>query len=250
VIEAEHLDIAGEDDIVMARQRARDAARTLGFGLVDQSRIATAVSELARNVVRYATNSRGLVAIRPVQTARGSGLEIVVSDEGPGIADIETAMRRGFTSGPGLGMGLPGTNRLMDAPALTVDVREQADVERVRRDARVLADRAGFSREEAETVALAVSELATNLLRYATLGRLEIAEVRATDGASRIGLVIESRDGGPGIADAAIAMQDGFSTGGGLGAGLGSVRRLMDEFQLSSGPSGTSVVCRKWHRPT
>lgn len=110
----DHLQIAAEDDIVTARQRAREAARAMGFGAVDQSRIATAVSELARNVVRYATEGRGDIAIRQVESPRGQGLEIVVSDKGPGIANIEEAMRAGFTSGPGLGLGLPGTRRLMD----------------------------------------------------------------------------------------------------------------------------------------
>ncbi len=109
------LPIAGEDDIVAARQAARESARELGFGLVDQSRIATAVSELARNVVRYATGSRGELRVRPLtQADRGTGIEIVVSDEGPGIADVDVALREGFTSGRGLGLGLPGTRRLMD----------------------------------------------------------------------------------------------------------------------------------------
>lgn len=108
------IDIAGEDDIVAARFEAREVARGLGFRAVDQSRIATAVSELARNVVRYATDGRGNVRIRLVSSERGTGLEIVVSDNGPGIADINEAMRAGFTSGPGLGLGLPGTSRLMD----------------------------------------------------------------------------------------------------------------------------------------
>ena len=83
--------------------------------MLDQSRIATAVSELTRNVVRYATESHGEVWIRPVErNASGVGLEIVVAGDGPGIADIEQAVRAGFTSGPGLGMGLSGTRRLMD----------------------------------------------------------------------------------------------------------------------------------------
>lgn len=110
----EHLEIVGEDDIVLARQQAREAARLLGFGMVDQSRIATAVSELTRNVVRYATDGRGAVLIRSLSSPRGKGIEIEVSDQGPGIADVEEAMRAGFTSGPGLGLGLPGTRRLMD----------------------------------------------------------------------------------------------------------------------------------------
>src|SRR3954470_7019444 len=93
--------IASEDDIVVARQRARELARDLGFGMVDQSRIATAVSELTRNVVRYATDSRGEVIMRtfPASGRGRSGLEIVVRDDGPGIADVEQAMRQGFTSG-------------------------------------------------------------------------------------------------------------------------------------------------------
>jgi len=111
----EQLPIRGEDDIVNARQRARDIARQMGFGMVDQSRIATAVSELTRNVVRYATNARGEMRIGPVTSATsGAGLEIVVSDDGPGISDVEQAMRSGYTSGTGMGLGLSGTKRLMD----------------------------------------------------------------------------------------------------------------------------------------
>ncbi len=107
----ERLPIVGEGDIVRARQRAREIAKGLGFGLVDQSRIATAVSELTRNVVRYATGGKGDVSIKSLS---GSGIEIVVSDHGPGIADVEQALRDGFSSGAGMGMGLPGAKRLMD----------------------------------------------------------------------------------------------------------------------------------------
>jgi serine/threonine-protein kinase RsbT len=110
----EHVPIRAEEDIVIARQIARDLARRLGFGMVDQSRIATAVSELTRNVVRYATNSRGEVVLRPFAGPPAPGLEIVVRDEGPGIADVDAAMREGFSSGRGMGMGLSGTRRLMD----------------------------------------------------------------------------------------------------------------------------------------
>jgi serine/threonine-protein kinase RsbT len=111
----ERIALAGESGIVAARQRAREAARRLGFGLVDQSRIATAVSELARNVVRYAVNGEGNVTIRELAAPTSRiGIEIVVRDNGPGIADVAQAMRDGFTSGNGLGLGLPGTKRLMD----------------------------------------------------------------------------------------------------------------------------------------
>ncbi len=118
--QAWHVDVAGEAGIVAARQQARDAARGLGFGAVDQSRITTAVSELARNVVRYATGSRGEVIISELRSPEARvGLEVVVRDEGPGIADVSLAVRDGYTTGQGLGMGLPGAKRLMDD--MTID---------------------------------------------------------------------------------------------------------------------------------
>src|SRR5688500_9036194 len=111
--------VAGEEGIVAARQQAREVARDLGFGLVDQSRIATAVSELTRNVVRYATNGQGEVLIRELEpSAMGIGIEVIVRDDGPGIANVEQALREGFSTGIGLGMGLPGTRRLMDEMAI------------------------------------------------------------------------------------------------------------------------------------
>ena len=114
------VSVTGEEGIVAARQQAREAAKDLGFGLVDQSRIATAVSELARNVVRYATESRGEVLIRALaSTEKGIGIEMIVRDDGPGMANVEQALRDGFTTGTGLGMGLPGTRRLMDE--MTID---------------------------------------------------------------------------------------------------------------------------------
>jgi serine/threonine-protein kinase RsbT len=112
--------VTGEDGIVAARQQARQVAKDLGFGLVDQSRIATAVSELARNVVRYATGSRGELLVRALASPeKGIGIEMIVRDEGPGMSNVEQALRDGFTTGNGLGMGLPGTRRLMDE--MTID---------------------------------------------------------------------------------------------------------------------------------
>jgi len=114
------LSIGEEHDIIAARRSAREMARELGFGVVDQSRIATAVSELTRNVIRYATNSDGEISVNTISDADGHvGLEVVVSDLGPGMADVELALRDGFTSGVGMGMGLPGARRLMDE--MTID---------------------------------------------------------------------------------------------------------------------------------
>lgn len=107
--------IRAEVDIVRARSGARDFARQLGFGSVDQSRITTAVSELARNVIKYATDGQGHVRIRLTADEQGRrGIEVVVADEGPGIENLEFAMRDGTTTSGSLGLGLPGTRRLMD----------------------------------------------------------------------------------------------------------------------------------------
>lgn len=106
--------IKSETDIVWARGQGRDLARSLGFGLVDQSRIATAISELTRNIIRYARE--GQCVIRTVDGPGRVGIEVLCEDRGPGIDDIEAALRDGFSSqaGVGLGIGLPGARRLMD----------------------------------------------------------------------------------------------------------------------------------------
>jgi serine/threonine-protein kinase RsbT len=114
----ERVPIAGEQDIIVARQRAREIAKALGFGMVDQSRVATAVSELARNVVRYATEGRGEAYFRRLDGVK-VGVEVVIADEGPGIENVDQALSEGFSSGHGMGMGLPGARRLMDE--LTID---------------------------------------------------------------------------------------------------------------------------------
>lgn len=99
-------------DIVIARSAARDAARQFGFGVIDQARIATAVSELARNIFLYAGS--GTVAVRRVEQRGRTGIEIVCEDQGPGIANLDLVMQDGYSSSRGMGMGLPGARRLMD----------------------------------------------------------------------------------------------------------------------------------------
>jgi serine/threonine-protein kinase RsbT len=118
-----------------------------------------------------------------------------------------------------------------------------ADVECARREARSLAQRLGFGAADVECVGLAVSELATNLVRYARDGAIHLTTVSGPRG---VGVEVESRDAGPGIADVGQALADGFSSSGGLGGGLPGVRRLMDDFELASGPTGTTIVARKW----
>ena len=101
-----------EHDIVVARNEARRFAASVGFGLVEQTRLATVASELARNVVKYA--KRGRMIAQPVESAAGRrGLRLIFEDAGPGIPDITAAMRDGFSTGRGLGKGLPGAKRLV-----------------------------------------------------------------------------------------------------------------------------------------
>ena len=101
-----------EPDIVVARQQGRDLAAELGFSPGDLALIATAISEITRNVIAYAT--RGEMTIRIVRQEKRRGIEIVVQDEGPGIANLPQAMQDGYSTGGGLGLGLPGARRLMD----------------------------------------------------------------------------------------------------------------------------------------
>lgn len=103
--------INSESDIILARKSVREAATALGFGITDVTRIVTAASELVRNIYIYAGS--GIMRWRAVGAHR-EGLELIFEDRGPGIPDIEKAMEQGYTTGKGLGMGLPGTKRLMD----------------------------------------------------------------------------------------------------------------------------------------
>jgi serine/threonine-protein kinase RsbT len=114
------IPVVEELDIVTARQAAREISRSLGFSLVDQTRITTAISELARNIVLYATT--GTLTIRTVNRIEGSGIEIIAEDNGPGIVDVDKAMQDGFSTSNGLGAGLPGVRRLMDEFELTTSL--------------------------------------------------------------------------------------------------------------------------------
>ncbi|MEV5115486.1 anti-sigma regulatory factor [Peribacillus frigoritolerans] len=104
--------IINEWDIVAARQLGRNVAKELGFGTVDQARITTAISELARNIYLYA--GQGGVSIEKLNINGKSGLKIIAEDQGPGIEDIRRVMEDGYTTSGGLGAGLPGAKRLMD----------------------------------------------------------------------------------------------------------------------------------------
>lgn len=124
-------------------------------------------------------------------------------------------------------------------------ITQQVDVEIARRAARALAVREGFSVDQVDDIVVAVSELATNLVRYATEGSLTLTLVHCSD---RTGMLIQSLDAGPGIEDLQRALADGFSTGTSIGSGLPIARRLMDDMKIESSPAGTSIVAHKWIR--
>ncbi|QYL26273.1 Serine/threonine-protein kinase RsbT [Mycobacterium shottsii] len=100
------------DDIVTARKAGHQLALELGFSLTDVTMIATAISEIARNITSYA--GRGAVRVAVQDREGRKALVVRAEDDGPGIADIERAMEDGYSTGRGLGMGLPGARRLMD----------------------------------------------------------------------------------------------------------------------------------------
>jgi len=104
--------IDSDQDIVLARQRGRALAAELGFSPVDATFVATAISELARNILAYAR--KGQISMRALHASGRNGIRIIASDKGPGIPDVRRAMRDGFSTSGSLGLGLPGVRRLVD----------------------------------------------------------------------------------------------------------------------------------------
>lgn len=112
MLQAETMSIQSSADVVLVRQSVRQFAVKQGFGLVDQTKIVTAASELARNTLDY--GGGGTVKLEALQDGMRRGLRLTFEDQGPGIPDIELALKDGYTTGSGLGMGLSGTKRLVN----------------------------------------------------------------------------------------------------------------------------------------
>lgn len=109
--------IYSEYEIVTARHKVREICSKLGFSSADQTLVATAVSELARNIVEYANS--GEIIIQSVNSNERKGIVITARDNGPGIPNIELAMKDGYSTSKGLGLGLPGSRRIMDEFEIT-----------------------------------------------------------------------------------------------------------------------------------
>jgi serine/threonine-protein kinase RsbT len=112
--------VSSDADVVIARQRARAVAVEAGFRPGEATLVATAVSEITRNIVQFA--KRGEVAISPVEQAGRHGVTVVARDAGPGVADVEQALRDGYSTNGGMGLGLPGCRRLMDEFEITTEI--------------------------------------------------------------------------------------------------------------------------------
>src|SRR5438477_2758614 len=110
--DARRLPIAADVDVVQARQEGRELAANAGFSSGDQTVIAAAISEIARNILMYA--KRGEILLSVVQNGDRQGIVVVASDQGPGIADVGRAMQDGYSTSGGLGLGLPGARRVME----------------------------------------------------------------------------------------------------------------------------------------
>ena len=106
------VQIRADADVLLARQKARELAKSLRFSGSELTLIATAISEVARNIVTYA--KRGEIVLRLVNQGRRRGIRVIAQDQGPGIADIPRAMEDGYSTSSSLGLGLPGSKRLMD----------------------------------------------------------------------------------------------------------------------------------------
>ena len=111
-VEEIHVAISSDQDIVSARQKGRVMANEIGFSSGDATLIATAISELARNIVTYAR--KGQITLKRVNGLNRQGISVIASDHGPGIPDIRQALRDGYSTSGSLGLGLPGVRRLMD----------------------------------------------------------------------------------------------------------------------------------------
>lgn len=112
ILEELKLPVLTDSDIIVVRQEGRALAAKSGFASTDLTLVATAISELARNIVTYA--GRGEIILRLVRNSERNGVVVIARDEGPGIPDVHRAMRDGYSTSRGLGLGLPGVRRLMD----------------------------------------------------------------------------------------------------------------------------------------
>ncbi len=202
VLNSESMELRTSEDIVLVRQAVRKKAVGLGFGLVDQTKVVTASSELARNMLNY--GGGGTVQLEVVQNDRRSGLRLIFEDQGPGIPDIELAMKDGYTSGQGMGLGLGGAKRLSHEfeilskvgeghqdfdPEVEVGVpspsespsKNAAKLRKCGGSRAAWLRRSAWTRPQTERVAIVATEACTNLLKHAAGGEILLRNTGTDD---------------------------------------------------------------------
>jgi serine/threonine-protein kinase RsbT len=137
------------------------------------------------------------------------------------------------------------TRKILDTKAeITLSIKRDTDIVLACQKGRMLAAQMGLSGNDQVSVVIAVSEVARNILRYAEQGKIMLKPIEQDQ---KQGIEVVAQDQGPGIADINLVLQDGYSTGGGLGLGLSGAKRLMDEFEISTEVGkGTTITMRKW----
>jgi len=129
-LKSESVSIQSSTDVVLARQKVRKWASELRFSLVDQTKLVTAASELARNALDHGKGGRMVIEV--VESLSKSGLKMVFEDQGPGIPDIQAALRDGFTTGGGMGLGLGGSKRLVNDFSIESEVGKGTRITAIR----------------------------------------------------------------------------------------------------------------------
>ena len=266
--------VHSDNEVVMVRQRVRTWAVQLGFSLVDQTKVVTAASELARNALIH--GGGGTVYLQALNDGPRRGLKLTFEDRGPGIPDISLAMRDGYSraqvldSGSAAQSGYPTNSKLFQSlargpeyrspggnrgrgfvleNAFCVPVHDSTQTGEARRTAMELASSSSFDETEAGNVGLVVTEAARNLLKHAGGGDLLVRALRQDHTAAVEMLAI---DKGPGIENIGRSFHDGYSTAGTSGTGLGAISRISSFHDIYSQPrQGTALLAQvsKRRRP-
>src|SRR3984885_13102218 len=244
----EVVPIANSSDVVVVRQRVRVWTTEMKFSLVDQTKIVTAASELGRNTLEH--GGGGSMELALVVNGVRRGIRMSFSDQGPGIPDIAQARKAGYTSGGGMGLGLGGSRRLMNefegmallSRCIQINPTDKSQTGNARRQAMTLAEQIGYDELRQGQLSIIVTEAARNIEAHGGGGEILLSPW--TQG-NASGIDMLALDKGRGIDNVSSALQDGFSTAGTPGNGLGAMSRLSGTFQIYTSPgNGTAVFSR------
>ncbi|KAI9433766.1 hypothetical protein F5148DRAFT_1295370 [Russula earlei] len=219
VLNKDTMQIEKEQDVVPFRNRVKEYATKIGLSLVNQTKLITAASELP---------------------GEDNGIRLVFEDKGPGINDIPPGHERWLFYGKSLGIGLPGTKRLVNEFDIKTEDRSYFAI--LKKEIHALAIAGNFQERKIGEIDIVVAETVSNLVKHAGGGQL-LVKLIEEEGIQGIELI--SIDNGPGITDVSRMVADGISTKNTLGHGLGAMKRLSDVFQVYSQKEwGTVILIR------